>query len=1012
MSFRKTLLSSCAVLVGGTLVLASSASQCAEASREDNFRSFRDSHPDIDRHSARQMFLTARRIDRAARNDNGSQVAYPMLNVTNVRPNVTDGYSSNLLSRHERIEQRRANHVRNQSMQTLAQNVFRTNNGVDLDLTSSVNNITLGRNLFTDEIPSVTITVGGAAKTLTAGSQVTPAEYVAVKQVLADGSQKVTLAGNGSATGGNVDLAALTSGNDVMRASNLVIAANVTTSGDFGKGADFKLLGNLDNYGTLQAFSTDGNVRAGAIRANDISNHSNALISSSVDLTLDASRNFRNEGTIVSSEGLTITAGSVSNKGTMTATTTLSLNSGSVNNSGLIQSTGGDLHLNGLASADLIVKNVGGTLSAVNGAVNLRDAAFDGTFNSTISGGDLFSREVNVNAGAGTANVNVGKLTGIVNETGANAHVYAETDLLSIGSVCLTGDPTYYNSTGSIAITGNISVPDAVTIVASGDITSAAGVTVQAGSASQGKNITLIAGADFDFSGGENVSTVPDPGKEGSVFLSGKSSKTGGSINLGNGTTLDSRPTSSASFASAGDVQMYAFAKGKSGGYIVFPTSTVETGGAMNGPNGNVELVAGAAIGDSIQIGTIVTSSNGTAGKLNAVTSQPTRSGNGTVQYDPSGALVGTTKLVAGKSLTTASVVFVGQSSFNDTVNVRAGKDIDVSGGLSSDVSISLNSGGAILQTGSNELISPSIAVIAKGDMGSSLTPFRIAGTNISIITGGSAFLTSSLIGPIVLSGSVGDTLRYLNPTEDVQVQDFSGTTLDVTSKTVLIDNLTLNSGLKNLILDIRGSGDVALNLGGVDSLTVKSAGNLGTQANPFLLSDIKSVVLESNKGAYIGVGGKTGTTIDVTTFDDALIGAANKKTVLTSATSSNGAVVYVGSSNVTVDGAINAKTGIVVQSTGASSSKIAIKENSSLNVSASTDGISFIVGPTLPVNTDPQKNVVTLGTVVFRGPGVKASAPTNTLTAQGSGFIQILNGYKQNSVTLGGGVTMLSVGP
>ena len=1017
MSFKKTLVSSSAILVGGTLFLSASSFQSpAVAAPEDSFRFFRDQNPDLNRHAARQMFRAEQKAERIGFGNETIQAVPPVINV------ITRGSDGIILcgtsekpNRQERVRERHQDHVRNQTLQTLSQSIVRLNNGIDLDLTSQVRNITLGRSLFSDESPAVTITVGGVSKTLTAGSHVTAAEYVAVKQLLSNGSQQVTVGSSGSATGGSVDLSSLTSDNDVMRASNLVVAANVTTSGDFGKRSDFRLLGNLENYGTLQAFSSDSNVRGGAIRANDINNHSNALISSSVDLTLDASGNFNNDGTIVSTQGLTVTAGgALSNKGAITSAGDLNLNAALVKNSGTIQSSDANLNLNGSAGADLTVQNSGGALNALNGAINLRDATYAANYASTIYGGDLHSRSLNVNAGAGTANVHVSELTGTVNETGANAHVSADTELLSIGSVCLTGDPTYYNTAGSIAITGNISVPDAVTIVAAGDISSAPGVIVQAGTATAGKPITLIAGADFSVSGGEDTNTVPAAGKEGSVFLSGKSSKTGGSIILATGTAFNTRPTNLGVFAAGGDVQMYAFAKGNTGGVIDLSNTSIQTGGAMNGVNGSVELVAGTKSGDAIKLGTIQAGSGGTGGKLNVVTAQPVVSGKGPVQYDPTGALVGTTRLTPGKSLTDGGVIFNGSSGFNDTITVRSGGDIDVAGGLRSNVSISLNASGNIVQNGAGLFSSPAITMIAKGSMGVDLQPIVLGGDNISVFAGGSAFLESSIGGPVIVSGNVADTFRYFNSSADVQVQNFSGTTLDVTANSVTIDTLTQESGLKNLVLDIRGAGDLAFALSGIDSLNIKAAGNLGTQANAVLLSDIKNVVLNSAKGAFVALGGKTGSAIDITTVDNAAVGGSNKKTVLTNATSSNGAVIYAGSSNLTVDGNINAKTGIVVQSEGESNSKIVIKENSSLNVSASTDGIALFINATPPpdVNVTPQKNVLTSGTVVFRGAGVKASSPNNILTAQGSGVIQIFNGYKQGNISLGGGVTMLSVGP
>lgn len=1016
MSFRKTLVSQCAILVGGTLFLTAYAAQSAHASREDNFRAFRDQNPDLSRHIARRMFQAERRPESVTNNGGGIRVVTPVINVISSGSDGTISCGAPAkLTRHERLLERKLDHVRDQSMQTQSQSVVRLNNGVDLDLTSQIRNITLGRNLFSDANPSVTITVGGVSKTLAAGSQVTAAEYVAVKQVLGGGSQTVTVGGSGSATGGSVDLSALTSDNDVMRASNLVIAQNVTTSGDFGRRSDFRLLGNLDNYGILQAFSTDSNVRSGAIRANDINNHSNALISSAVDLTLDASNNFRNDGTVVSTQGLTITAGgSVSNTGTASAANGLNLNAASVENKGTIQSTSGDINLNGSENAELNVRNAGGTLSAANGAINVRDASYTGPFNSTVYGGDLLSRDLNLNAGSGTATVNVGKLTGSVNETGLAAHVAAATDVLTIGNVCLTGDPTYYNMLGDISINGNINVPDAVTIVASGNITSTAGSAIHAATANQGKDITLIAGAAFTVNGGFNTPVVPPPvDTSGPVTLSGKSSKTGGSIILASGTVLSSIPTNTGALGNGGDINLFAFAKGNVGGVINVGFASLQSNGASGGASGDIEIVAGSKT-EPIILGLItsLTTAPG-SGNISVATSQPVLSSKGSVQYGTDGALIGTTHLTSGKSVTGAGVFFNDVTLSNGLLSVKAGGDITVSDTVAGNGSILMNSGGNIIRDSSGLLSSSAVALVAKGSVGSDSVPLVVSTSNLSTIAGGSAFFSSTRNGAFNITGSVGDTLKFNDITGDVQLQDFSGSRVDITSRSVSIDQLTQDSGLQSLILDIRSVGDVFLTLGNIDELRIKAAGNIGTMAAQVTLVDVGTVVLDSDKGAFVGFAGKKAMDFNVTTVDSFTLGGSNGKTVLSHGESANGTVAYGSSGNVTINGDVTGKTGVAITSTGPSNSKIVIKENSTITTTASPlSGVVITVGPTAADNTTPQKNVVSLGNVLIRGAGIKASAPDNHLTGLGTAGILINNGYKLGNVSLGGNVTIQAVGP
>ncbi len=64
----------------------------------------------------------------------------------------------------------------------------------------------------------------------------------------------------------------------------------------------------------------------------------------------------------------------------------------------------------------------------------------------------------------------VNELTGVVNTSGSAAHVSANTADLILGTQCLFGDPTYYN-TGNIIIGGDIKVSDDLAIIAGGNIT-------------------------------------------------------------------------------------------------------------------------------------------------------------------------------------------------------------------------------------------------------------------------------------------------------------------------------------------------------------------------------------------------------------------------------------------------------------------------------------------------------------------------------------------------------------
>ncbi len=151
--------------------------------------------------------------------------------------------------------------------------VVKLDNGADLDLTASDRNITLGDRLIKNG-SSVTINEGGQTKTLYAGSSVTAAEYVAAKQVLSGGAQKLVVDGNGRATGGEVQLDQIAATRSMMKANNLVVASGVTAIGDLDKQSNFKLTGDLTNYGSVYAVNTKGNTHRGAdIVADNITNN-------------------------------------------------------------------------------------------------------------------------------------------------------------------------------------------------------------------------------------------------------------------------------------------------------------------------------------------------------------------------------------------------------------------------------------------------------------------------------------------------------------------------------------------------------------------------------------------------------------------------------------------------------------------------------------------------------------------------------------------------------------------
>ncbi|MBX9694621.1 MAG: hypothetical protein K2Z81_19700, partial [Cyanobacteria bacterium] len=357
---------------------------------------------------------------------------------------------------------------------------------VNMDLSSRNTNIVV------QSKTSAAINVGGAAQTVVPGQLVTPAQYVAVGQVLASGNQTLQISGQGTAVGGTLNLNNLVSG----QVGNIVIPQNVTAIQNFASMSQVNIAGNLQNFGTIAGVTTPGGVSSGSIFAMNILNGAGGVISNNLPSaligsnmragsgwTLQAVQDIVNSGTIASNGALNLIAGgSISNvraesasvAPSMTAVGNLSIfaGSGNVTNAGLLSSATGNIGINTAADQALNINGTGGTFQALLGNIEIRDSLYKGSLNTNISGGDYLSQNLNIFGGAGSIEGAVEKVTGTLNTCAAMAHISASTQELTLGNNIMLGDPTYYNDTGSITITGTVTAgADAdLAIIAAGDI--------------------------------------------------------------------------------------------------------------------------------------------------------------------------------------------------------------------------------------------------------------------------------------------------------------------------------------------------------------------------------------------------------------------------------------------------------------------------------------------------------------------------------------------------------------
>jgi len=1019
-----------AAILAGTLLLASHQAAMA-GNGEMNFRDFREQNPELSRREAHQAF-------RAERNGGGEFRIQPFpypIEKPGIRPSVPPPRF--VLS--NPTESTRG--MRGQTSQLNATGDFlKISAGVNLDLTSGDKNIVLGKNLFKDQT-SVEITAGGQTRTLGAGSQVSAAEYIAVKQILADGNQKITVNKSGIATGGEVDLSAITANNDVMRASDLVISKNVTTYGDFSKQSDFKLLGDLSNFGTVLASGGAGK-NAGAIRADDINNFKGATISSNTDLTLDAAGNLNNDGTIVSAAGLTLSAGgAVNNSGSVSAQTDLNIASATVNNGGSLSSNDGNVNLNGSDLAALNVNNAGGTISALNGAINIRSQAYTGEFNSNVTGGDLLSRYVNINAGAGLAEVRADELTGEVTGVGEGAHVMADTETLNIGSFCMTGDPTFYNSGGDINITADLSFGEQLVIAASGDIIAADNVDISTSSGAAGAfDITLLAGFAIEPLGiGADSPTLPPTTNPGAISISGKKSSTGGSVLFGGTTTINASSTSVTN-PNGGNVTVMSNQGKESDGIIDLSFTTVTTGGFTGGTSGDINLVANSKLDDvaiaaggsfsavgatsagSIQfiVGPIGTSDGPVTYEANGTRSSTSFLGNFKSPYKTGGVQIGDVDAANFLILAGNNATFFGDTNAQEDVDIVIGNNVEVLGSITAG-EVDITTKGNVLTIGTATIDTARLDINAAANLGVGPGLANALKGEIEEVE-----LDSGVINAFILSTA---TDVFIDSATAKNIFSLEATTGEITSGGAITANEIGLSGTFGTLGDLNAKSALALTAATGDLSSEMFGGEVNT----------KLLILASNTGSIQNPGNTAFVVPETVTTVNSAFAATNinlsfastKAVTLQNTTASGtvtvnsnsslelGAVESVGDINITAqDGTLTLTDDI--DSNGndinISTATTATKSKMKINPDIVIDGGEFVTLSIGPVSADvftPDPEIFDIfentgGTVNFTGAGAKGKAII-TLDADGAD-ININNGTGKNgNLTIGSGVEIFA---
>ncbi len=792
----------------------------AEARSE--FREFRQNNPEIARHQARLLFKSQAR--------EASVLPIPTTQTLNSLPRVglNERNARHVQRLSDRLEQRLSTQIGHVLLSQQAASL--SDYVLNLDLSSADQNVTLPTALFRNG-RTITIESGGQAKTFSAGDSVTAAQFIAIQQERS-GRQSIEIDASGRAVGGSFSLKTLTSDGGI-KIGDVTIPSNVVAQDKITAHTQIQITGDLNNYGTISE-TLLGKRSLSQIGADDITNHAGASILAvgnrerSSGLTLIAQGELLNEGTISSSSSLRLASPrSISNSGSggvISAGEDLLLEASAVQNNGLIRSDRGNVitTFSQDSVGDARFDNAGGTVRASNGDIIL-DGTGIGPGTVRVDGGDFFSRNVFLRAGSGTLNMDVNNLTGSVVSDGAAVHVKASTDTLVLGNQNLCGDPTYYNDSGDIIISGNISVGEALAIIASGNISATNAVSSITTSGAQGYDINIVAGANVTGLNTDTTNSIPGTAATGDVSLTGAST-TGGNVDFSaadSNLLISSNSTSSDN--AGGNITIAAFS-GTGGGNVLLPASSnIDASGSGTGSFGDVTIVAR----NSIVVGSV--SHGGTAGAndIDVIASQPVISDGGSLVFATNGSISSGNSL---EGTTLGNVVATVQTgdlrSLGGAINVVSATavlgNLDATGGSS-------NSSAGLVKLDLSAFSEFSVGTATSN----SVLSINVSGGSVSG-DAGEIFVSNVASGGSFLVGSVAVSPNGLI----YDVTDGDGARISLTSGTVL----TLPGGT----FDVSGGGSSGN--GGEIHLAAR-------QRLEWSNSDVSPLILRAN-GSGVGDGG------------------------------------------------------------------------------------------------------------------------------------------------------------
>lgn len=416
------------------------------------------------------------------------------------------------------------------------------------DLSSSERSITAGEVV---QFESATIDLGGTSRAVTPGDLLTPAEQVALRQVLIEGQQSLQLTTTGAAASGTADLTP----HLTQPLANLVIPTGITVSHDFGLSEALNISGTFINGGNFIATSSLNSPITASISAQSIVNLPNATIMSVtngdngiVNLAFNASQTIANYGVIQSAGTVSFTAAeALVNQGTISALTgNVVANTPSIQNNALMSAVQGNIILTNVIRPELgllVSSGVDGVLSALNGRIDIGTIDSMAKFNTTISGGTLQANEILTNAGIGHLTLSVQDLIGPLSVSAGTAslEVLAGTQGFELRNLTLLGDPDLiYTGAGpfvapSFSSDGGIVAINTSSDLINGSITFTGDIITTPTAVGPGGRVSLNAGTTISTG---NITTTGNGAVGGSVELIAIQGITAGGITTGGGTVF------------------------------------------------------------------------------------------------------------------------------------------------------------------------------------------------------------------------------------------------------------------------------------------------------------------------------------------------------------------------------------------------------------------------------------------------------------------------------------------